>query len=1118
MYTSTNITYLFNKKTMMKTMNLFLTCCLALAGWGGTVMKAQTHFTPQVGDVVTTDNGKYVVKGSNLITNPSFDDGVTGWTAGDGSALSTDNFSVETTGGADGGAFLKALGVAGSSSVKSIKTGWGIETGKTYLFSCWALRTKSGMSSNTQYSRVFQSDSQTATTTQIGTLNYTADTWVQTQIVFTAEKTFCVANFGWLNSATSLDCFYLGEVELSNELAKEKLTALISDADSIYSHTTEGTDKGQFTAAVRSTFKNAIDAAKDVLTNATLQTEINDAVTTLKAAIAAYKSAENPPFKVGQKYVIVNRASGLYMTSAGSTGKAVTIAENVNSNAQIFIFEAAPDGAEASGYNLKDADGNYVYRSGSWDLFSGTTTLTAVNAIFNTVADGDYYQLKNMGSGSVLGTDATTAGAAVYSNKNGAGVDRFDWTIEPYSITKALEDQIAKAEALAAATSVGSAFGQVPQSAMDALNAAIAKAKTDLASVTTFDEVQAAATALSSAIDTFNASFNPLQAFDTSKTYAITHSGGNVLTVTASGNASITAPATDETTAATQAVTLVSVPNDSLTMVYRIKAAQQDVYLAMTGTYNTVWQAKADTVSALFQIVQLQGKNVGLKCLANGKFLGTDAASAGQFVYSDKAGKGNMLSYWTIDVQTIASTVDKTAFAATIKDAQTLQAAMVQGYKAGQYYLSDMNAFSAIVNKAMVDYKSLAEQTAVDAANTQLAADIAAYKAKAHAADVSIASYLADLVPIFQAECDAAVVGTSKGQYTAAAKQAYADAIAKAKNTASPTEATLDELLSARATFLASAANVDHDALTSAIAAANTSLKGAVAGDCSGQYPQSALDAYKAAIAAATAVNNDLSQTQTQVDAALATLTQAGQTFAAAAVVIDFSNLNAVIVSAKALIEKATPEKGTGPGTYPESAFTALQGEVDAASAMLTSKTVNQTSVNAEVQKLNNAMDTFEATRIPNDYSALKAALALADSLYTNTNPSAGDAAAVAAALADLKASIDKNTAALTSTSQTDINKATKIMLRDIALFRSLIATGIGNVALDGTAVTVGRGCLTVSAPSDKSVGVAVYTLGGVRVANVLARTVANVPLNKGAYIVVLTSETARQTVRVAVR
>ena len=162
----------------MKTKQLFLITLLSLFGLLGA--KADSC-VPNKGDKIETDNGVYVITGDNIIPNADFSDGLTGWKAGDNSDLAESNFQVVPDGGPDGGVCLKALGGAGSGSDKTLKTGWAIEVGKTYVFSVWAYRTKGGMSSNTQYSQVWLSNSETSADKELGKISYKADEWVKTK-------------------------------------------------------------------------------------------------------------------------------------------------------------------------------------------------------------------------------------------------------------------------------------------------------------------------------------------------------------------------------------------------------------------------------------------------------------------------------------------------------------------------------------------------------------------------------------------------------------------------------------------------------------------------------------------------------------------------------------------------------------------------------------------------------------------------------------------------------------------------------------------------------------------------------------------------------------------------
>ena len=165
----------------MKQKLSFLLVCLA-----GFLTAGAQKYVYEIGDEITTNTGKYIVKGANIISNPSFDDGTTGWIAGDGSDLSDSYFDVPTAGGADGGAYLKALGGAGSGGAQSIRTSFPITAGKTYLFSCWAYRTNNG--GNVQYSSLHLANSDRGTDSQIATINYVQNQWTQTETIFEAGE------------------------------------------------------------------------------------------------------------------------------------------------------------------------------------------------------------------------------------------------------------------------------------------------------------------------------------------------------------------------------------------------------------------------------------------------------------------------------------------------------------------------------------------------------------------------------------------------------------------------------------------------------------------------------------------------------------------------------------------------------------------------------------------------------------------------------------------------------------------------------------------------------------------------------------------------------------------
>ena len=934
-------------------------------------LQAQTGYVPSVGDKITTDDGIFVVSGTNLITNPNFDDGFAGWKAGNGSELSEENFTIDPEGGPDGSPCIRALKTAGSGSAQSIKTGWAVEEGKTYLFSCWAKRASSAMSSNTQYSRIFASSSETSTDTELKKINFKADTWVQTEYVFTASQPYLVANFGWLNSATSFDCFYLGEVTVSNELATTKLEDAIAAAQNTLDTTEEGTAKGQYSSDVRATLAAAIATAQSVLLSATTQEQINNAVTTLNAAVSTYQNSVNPPFEQGVGYVITNVASGLNLSTADGTVRIKT--PDGSDPKQEFYFVPAPEGSAAQGYNIVSKEGVYIYRSGSWDTkASADADVTLANAIFEIVDMGDYVQLKNRGSGSVLGTDSNSDNSAVYSNKNGTN-ERYCWTLMRNTPTAALESAIENAKAVLAGAEIGSEYWQVPQSAYDALNQAISDAEATLATITTQEESAAAVTTLNTAVATFNQSYNPLSPFNEGETYIVKHYGGNLLTTTETGNASVTTKP-EEGATQQQLMTFVKANVSGYDNVYYLQSQSDYRYLARTGDWNTTWQASNDTLAAVVSVEKLDGKWLGIKFISTQTYLGTDATTSGSLTYSDKAGKGYVNSYWTIEPY-VTVLLDRVAWNEALLAAQNALENAKEGYGLGDFFEADITAFRNLIATARSNANKAQDQETLNAVTAQLKTDTETFLGKAHTEQL-----------------------------------------------------------------------IDKRELTKAITAAQTATSAAVAGDLDGQYPQTAIDNYKAALTSALGVADNAAATQEQVDAATQTLKDAAATFAAVRVKIDYTALRQAIADAQQVLTEAKNFIGEGPGKYPQSAYDALNNVLTEAQNMVKNNDKNQTTVDGEVNSLQTAVTTFLNSRQANNTAELQTLIDEATQLLANAD--AGQFAYVQEDYDALLATLANAKNLLTSTVQDDIDRMAKVLQRDIDIFKTGMEEMVGITAI----------------------------------------------------------------------
>ena len=1197
-------------------------------------------YTYAIGDRVETEEGVYIVTGENLISNPSFDNGSTGWYAADGNAVSDSYWDVPSTGGADGGAWLKVLGGAGSSSPYSLRTAWSITPGKTYLFSCWQYRT-TNTNNNSQYSFISLGNNATAGD-NYQSLNYTLGQWVSTEIVFDSQScTYCVANFRWLDNGIGFDCFTLAEVTLSDEIVTARLETALGQAIQALAETEEGHAKGQYTAEVRADLQAVIDEAQALLATPTSQADVNAMVGRLTDAVTLYYARRNPPFSLDKQYNIVH-SSGYYLSSGGSGGTVKIVSEDAADATQVFTFCPSPAGADASGYNLKDGQGNFIYRSGSWDTkASPSQDLTAANAIFQIVENEGFIQLKNMGSGSVLGTDASSEGSTVYSNKNGtdtryrwtivefvpqdqrdaqyvtqqllgkarkqldgisesligtrpfmynraacdayaaaiasasqltdykaatalleeamavfdascinqpdptkayvitqsmgmamgwsaaqslvtiltpdystaqqfyilpastagafclknvqsgkyaskSGSSAWDttweetgesttaqwivsvydeqyytlqnvsgkgymgsdavesgsplycdksssavnshWTISECSVSGVMSEVIAKAEALAASTPVGTDYTTVPQSAMDALRAAIDAAMGAQQTATTVEEAQKAAADLQAAIDRFNGSFNPLPVFDAAAGYKIVHSSGHLLTYTTSGGATITAY--DEAAGVTEAQTLQLVSTGAKDTYY-IRSASTGKYLAATGDYNTQWQ-EDNTSGATFIIEHISGPYLGLHNTSKAYF-GTDSSTSGSVVYSDKS-SSSTLSYWTIET---VVTWNYTAFNEALAAATTFCEGMKAGWQAGEYFPDVIQAFQSDISRISQEAQSADSQESVDQCSASIQALVNSYKAKANTKSRAD-EWLVMLVADCKLEAANAAIGIDEGQYTQSAVDAFLAAISQAEGSTSDFESAIAELETAHATFRNSAATVDRSALAAALDAAEKTLSEAVEGDCDGQYPVSAIDAYYAVYESCGKVRYDASSTQAEVDAATAQLKAAASAFAATKVVINYSNLNSVLKQAKQMLADNEKYNGDTAGCYPAEAFKKLQDAIDEASTYVRSYKVNQKQVDNACNALKQAIEAFLSQRIPFDTSELESLLQTAKSLLAETRSYMADDD-----IEELEYAIGVAEVTLANiVDQADIDRALKILRRDYQLYER-IATAI---------------------------------------------------------------------------
>jgi hypothetical protein len=243
------------------------------------------------GDTLEIDGSSYKLVSDNMITNPGFESGFTGWTDATTSAaeLTSTKFTVVASGGIDGSKYLVGTTNESSGAEGSIGTGWGIEANKMY---CFLYHVKyldaSATAASEQWLKVSLTNDKTSSAEPELLINSTevngGGEWTQNSVVFTntTPYNYIVARFRWLGNRLGFDAFSLFEItEIPNTVALENA---IAEAEALYDSGAQGA----------SGLQAAIDSAKTVLSNGTAE-EVKQAVTDLRNAILTFQLQNASP-------------------------------------------------------------------------------------------------------------------------------------------------------------------------------------------------------------------------------------------------------------------------------------------------------------------------------------------------------------------------------------------------------------------------------------------------------------------------------------------------------------------------------------------------------------------------------------------------------------------------------------------------------------------------------------------------------------------------------------------------------------------------------------------------------------------------------------------------------
>jgi len=159
------------------------------------------------------------------------------------------------------------------------------------------------------------------------------------------------------------------------------------------------------------------------------------------------------------------------------------------------------------------------------------------------------------------------------------------------------------------------------------------------------------------------------------------------------------------------------------------------------------------------------------------------------------------------------------------------------------------------------------------------------------------------------------------------------------------------------------AEDVNKTQLTAAISTADFKLSTTLVGKAPGNVLQTTHDTFAAAIAAAVVTRDNVTATQTEVDAAVTTLADASTAFDNA-VLPNKGNLIAAVDNAVALLN--TTIIGTLPGNVSEVNYNAFASAITTASAVRDNISATQAEVNTALVDLATATEIFEDAIVPN--------------------------------------------------------------------------------------------------------------------------------------------------------
>ena len=250
------------------------------------IVAALQIYAQQPGDIVSVGDTQYAITSDNLISNPGFENGFTGWTDASSTAaeLSSDYFNIIETGGINDTKYLVGNTNSGRASEGSIGTGWNIEAGKTYYFSYNVKYENTSTSAGPEiWLKTSLTNNKTSDDEPLILIDTTwvegGGAWTHNAVGFTntdPSYSYIVARFRWLGGRLGFDNFGLYEAtEIANT---DGLQTVIDEALALYNPAAPGAAELQ----------QAITSAQSFLTSSSAD-EVTQAIEDLNQAIWEFK-------------------------------------------------------------------------------------------------------------------------------------------------------------------------------------------------------------------------------------------------------------------------------------------------------------------------------------------------------------------------------------------------------------------------------------------------------------------------------------------------------------------------------------------------------------------------------------------------------------------------------------------------------------------------------------------------------------------------------------------------------------------------------------------------------------------------------------------------------------